>query len=228
MIPIKTYKYSELTENCKHKAVHDNRLINVMDSGWCDNIITTYNVLLEEHGFMAPYIRYTNPAYGTITVCFECDTVDLDKPLWNKVCLSEFPVESVCRSVIKNHFHGFSNFLVKCVKASIDVVNHRTCMFDSVKLNNTIHSLGFECAPAMLKRYKEAAIAYIDCLETHRKTLCMEIQQALNAEYSDATSYDKVAYMLDCKEYVFLADGTEIGTSEVVQQAIKEAEYGTE
>lgn len=187
-VKTKVYKFDELSDKAKEKALEQFRDINT-DDNWYESVYETWKEKLEAMGYSDAEIMFSGFWSQGDGASFTCDSIDLLK--WLKC----------------HRRTGYYRILVKPIKeysqltASIERNNSHYVHERSISA--VIHDDIYESNDKIEKKYIELEKE----LDLDAETLSSEIYKSLEKEYNYLSSDECVTEMIIANEYEFTVEG---------------------
>jgi hypothetical protein len=185
---VKVYKYNELSDEAKKKALDWMRGTAYLDYEWYDFLIQAWKEKLENAGFVEPKIRFTGFWSQGDGASFDCKRIDIAK--WLKA---------------EDYLKKFSS-LAKQIEDEAIVA----CIDKNVYGNNYCHERTryVEISDDGTDGIDLALVDELEKLmEQHRLSLCEDIYKELEKEYEYLMSDEVVINSIETNGYEFEENG---------------------
>ena len=189
-IKVKLYEFSELENEIQKKVIEENRYINV-DDDWYKYILKEFeNTELKNNGFLDSKIYFSGFYSQGDGACFDCNNFDL-----KQFCeFNKIDIKNSILSVLCDNLRVYTN------KTSF--ANHY--------LHEKTRYIDFDFNIYSIKTYKYLN-KYIDniieLIEEKRLSLCKEIYEILERQYSFLINEEAIIETIEANGYTFEANG---------------------
>lgn len=195
------YKFDELPEEGKKKALENLYYINVDGDYWYEHIFDEWTEKLEAHGFMQPKISFSGFASQGDGACFDIQSFDA------KAFIEANNLQGRFHAILKFP-SAFDGHIQKNAYAT-HYSHYNTRFFDySIELSETDDgSMDDEERKEFNGEYDMQASDLMHEAEAVRATFSKEIYRDLEKEYDYQTSEEAIIETIRANDYDFTEDG---------------------
>lgn len=188
------YKFDELSEESKQKAIEKNRDFYTDFNDWHEFVIDDWKTRLEAIGFNEPVIRFSGFWSQGDGASFTCKSIDLEKLL-----------SAVAQC---NNSHAVRTLELCMILAENDLMQAGIAdLHSNYAHERTVRLVVEQLTYSSHIKWERLAEDIQAGLDDYRVTLCSMIYKDLKEEYYYSTSDETIAEGLIANDYDFTEDG---------------------
>ena len=192
IIETPVYKFSELSDEAKEKAIEHCRQINVEDTDWYEFVYEGWYALLKSYGFTDAKIYFSGFFSQGDGACFDA-RIDIKK------AFKKYTLKSLLTGNKVKHARAIANYIDSYCSARIITVNYHYNHERTRRIESSIDR--------DLPRLNVAVEKFFDWMEEKRLELCRKIYKSLEENYNYLTSDEVVIEAIEANEYEFTSEG---------------------